>query len=143
MSEPRIDTNRHGCGSSSGNPCLIRENPWFRSWFALLAGTRTCSRVDLKTPLWEWFSGKMNMNWKDRITVDPQVCHGTACVAGTRIMVSVVLDNLAEGVSANEILASYPSLVQDDIAAAIAYAAELTRERVVPLAGGPTATGAA
>ena len=83
------------------------------------------------------------MNWRDRITVDPQVCHGTACIAGTRIIVSVVLDNLAEGVSTEDILTSYPSLVQDDIAAAIAYAAELTRERVVPLTGGPMSTGAA
>ena len=83
------------------------------------------------------------MNWQDRITVDPQVCHGTACIAGTRIMVSVVLDNLAEGISTKDILTSYPSLSRDDIAAAIAYAAELSRERVVPFAGGPMSTGAA
>lgn len=71
------------------------------------------------------------MNWKDRITVDPLVCHGKACIKGTRIMVSVILDNLAEGVGEEEILKSYPSLSPDDIKAAIAYAAELSRERVV------------
>lgn len=71
------------------------------------------------------------MNWRDRITVDPLVCHGKACIKGTRIMVSVILDNLAEGVSEEEILKSYPSLAYDDIKAAIAYAAELSRERLV------------
>lgn len=73
------------------------------------------------------------MNWRDRITVDPLVCHGKACIKGTRIMVSVILDNLAEGVSEAEILKSYPSLALDDIKAAIAYAAELSRERLVSL----------
>lgn len=76
------------------------------------------------------------MNWQERITVDPQICHGKACIRGTRVMVSVVLDNLAEGVSREEILTSYPSLVSEDIEAAIAYAAELARERVVPLSPG-------
>lgn len=73
------------------------------------------------------------MNWRERITVDPAVCHGKACVKGTRIMASVILDNLAAGVSDEEILQSYPSLTQEDIQAAIGYAAELARERVVGL----------
>jgi len=71
------------------------------------------------------------MNWRERITVDPLVCHGKACVKGTRIMVSVILDNLADDVNEKEILKSYPSLALDDIKAAIAYAAELSRERLV------------
>jgi uncharacterized protein (DUF433 family) len=73
------------------------------------------------------------MDWRERITVDPLVCHGKACIKGTRVMVSVILDNLAEGVSEEEILKSYPSLNPKDIKAAIAYAAELTRERLVVL----------
>jgi uncharacterized protein (DUF433 family) len=73
------------------------------------------------------------MNWRERITVDPLVCHGKACIKGTRIMVSVILDNLAEGVGDMEILKSYPSLTIGDIRAAIAYAAELSRERLVSL----------
>ncbi len=73
------------------------------------------------------------MNWRDRITVDPLVCHGKACIKDTRIMVSVILDNLAEGVGEIEIVESYPSLTLDDIKAAIAYAAELSRERLVSL----------
>lgn len=71
------------------------------------------------------------MNWQERISVDPQVCHGKACIQGTRIMVSVVLDNLAAGLSQGEILSSYPSLTPADIHAAVAYAAELVRERFV------------
>jgi uncharacterized protein (DUF433 family) len=71
------------------------------------------------------------MNWREKIAVDPLVCHGKACIRGTRIMVSVILDNLAEGVSETEILKSYPSLEPEDIKAAIAYAAELSRERLV------------
>ncbi len=76
------------------------------------------------------------MKWQDRITVDPQVCHGKACIRATRVMVSVILDNLAAGTSRGEILASYPSLVGEDIDAAMTYAAELTRERVVPIPSG-------
>lgn len=74
------------------------------------------------------------MDWKERISVDPLVCHGKACIKGTRIMVSVILDNLAAGVSQEEILRSYPSLRPDDIQAALAYAADLARERFVPIA---------
>jgi uncharacterized protein (DUF433 family) len=71
------------------------------------------------------------MKWQERITVDPAVCHGKACIKGTRVMVSVILDNLAAGVHQDEILKSYPSLAVADGQAAIAYAAELARERVV------------
>jgi uncharacterized protein (DUF433 family) len=75
------------------------------------------------------------MKWQERITVDPAVCHGKACIKGTRIMVSVILDNLAAGIGREEVLKSYPSLASADIQAAIAYAAELARERVVPVSG--------
>jgi len=71
------------------------------------------------------------MNWQDYITVDPSVCHGKACVKGTRIMVSVVLDNLAAGLTPEEIVRSYPSLSREAVQAAMSYAAELARERVV------------
>lgn len=73
------------------------------------------------------------MKWQDHITVDPAVCHGQACIRGTRVMVSVVLDNLAAGLTAEEILKSYPSLTKESTQAAIAYAAELARERVVSM----------
>ncbi len=57
-----------------------------------------------------------------RISVNPDVCHGKACIAGTRIMVSVILDNLAEGkTTIEEILENYPTLTKEDIQAAILY----------------------
>ena len=71
------------------------------------------------------------MKWMEYITVDPAVCHGKACIKGTRIMVSVVLDNLAAGLSPDEILKSYPSLTEEAIQAAMSYAAELSHERVL------------
>jgi uncharacterized protein (DUF433 family) len=73
------------------------------------------------------------MDWRARVSVDPAVMHGQTCIKGTRIPVSVVLDNLAEGHSADEIVKSYPSLTLDDIRAALAYAAEVAKERIVPL----------
>ncbi len=71
------------------------------------------------------------MKWQDYISVDPTVCHGKACIKGTRIMVSIVLDNLAAGLTSDEIVHSYPSLSREAIQAAMAYAAELARERIV------------
>lgn len=79
------------------------------------------------------------MNWREHITVDPAVCHGMPCFKGTRVMVSVVLDNLASGRTADEILRDYPSLRSEAIPAAIAYAAELARERIVELPGSDAA----
>ena len=73
------------------------------------------------------------MSWRKRISVDPNVCHGKACIKDTRIMVSVILDNLAAGESVERILKNYPTLKPEDIQAALLYAAELARERVVPL----------
>ncbi len=72
------------------------------------------------------------MSWQDRISVDPAICHGKACIQGSRVMVSVVLDNLAAGETSEQIAAAYRLTVQD-VQAAIAYAAELAKERFVPL----------
>ena len=73
------------------------------------------------------------MKWQDYITFDPAICHGRATIKGTRVMVSVVLDNFAVGLSVDEILQSYPSLSYETVQAAIAYAADLTREQIIPL----------
>lgn len=73
------------------------------------------------------------MNWRERIWIKPDVCKGRACVAGTRIPVSVVLDNLAEGLTPEEIMRSYPPLTLEDIRACLAYAASLAHEEVMPL----------
>ena len=67
------------------------------------------------------------------ISVDPAVCHGQACLRGTRIPVSVVLDALAEGMTEVDILAGYPSLTVEGIRAAAAYGAALAREELVLL----------
>lgn len=73
------------------------------------------------------------MDLRERIVTEPAICHGVATVRGTRIPVAVVLDNLAAGLTSDEIIAEYPSLQPDDIRAALAYAAEVTRERLLPL----------
>jgi uncharacterized protein (DUF433 family) len=73
------------------------------------------------------------MDWNKYVSIDPKICHGKACIRGTRVMVSVVLDNLAAGLTPEEIIKEYPSLTTEGIQAAIAYAADLARERVVPL----------
>ncbi len=73
----------------------------------------------------------MRPNWQERISADPQIAHGKPCIRGTRILVSVVLDNLAAGLSPDEILASYPPLTREDIMAVLAYAADLAHERTV------------
>ena len=77
----------------------------------------------------------MTMDWRQHITVtvDPAVCHGQACVRGTRIPASVVLDNLAAGLTADELFQSYPTLTREAVQTSVAYAAELARERVVAL----------
>ena len=59
-----------------------------------------------------------------RISVDLNICHGKPCFRGTRVMLSVVLDSLAEGATAEAVLADYPTLKSEDIQAALAYAAE-------------------
>jgi len=73
-------------------------------------------------------------DWNQRITIKSDVCHGKPCIRGTRIMVSVVLDNLADGLPPEEIVKEYPPLTLDDVRAAISYAATLTREEeILPL----------
>ncbi|HUY31319.1 MAG TPA: DUF433 domain-containing protein [Pirellulales bacterium] len=77
------------------------------------------------------------MNWRDRIGADPNVCHGKACIKGTRIMVSVVLDNLAAGEPEEAILNGY-HLEKEDLQAALLYAAELAHDRLITLPLGAT-----
>nr|WP_164928916.1 DUF433 domain-containing protein [Gloeobacter violaceus] len=72
------------------------------------------------------------MHWQERISVDPNICHGKVCIKGTRIMVSVILDNLAAGESHQAIMDSY-HIEEADIQAALFYAADLARDRMVAL----------
>jgi len=73
------------------------------------------------------------MPWQDYVSVSAAVAHGKACIRGTRIPVAVVLANLAQGLTPEEIIRSYPSLTPEAIQAALAYATDLAQERVLPL----------
>ena len=73
------------------------------------------------------------MNWREHIGIDPDRMHGLPCFRGTRVPVHVVLDNLAAGETAETILTEYPTLRPEHIPAAIAYAAALAHERVLPI----------
>ncbi|HMN28825.1 MAG TPA: DUF433 domain-containing protein [Caldilineaceae bacterium] len=68
-----------------------------------------------------------------RISINPEVCFGKPCIRGTRIWVSLILDLLADGLTIDEVIAEYPQLSVPDIYAAIAYGAELARQRYVAL----------
>jgi uncharacterized protein (DUF433 family) len=69
----------------------------------------------------------------DRISIDPRICHGQACVKGTRIPVHQIVRMLANGDTVEELLAEYPSLSREDIMACLEYAAELAEEQVTPI----------
>ena len=73
------------------------------------------------------------MDWKPFISTDPQIMHGAICFRGTRVPVSVVLDNLAAGETAEFIIGQYPSLKPEHVPAAISFAADLARERILSI----------
>ena len=75
-------------------------------------------------------------NLLQRISVDPNICHGKPCIRGHRVWVSLVLDLLADGLTHDQVLAEYPGLELDDIRACMAYGSEMTRERVVVIGRG-------
>ena len=64
-----------------------------------------------------------------RVSIDPNICFGKPCIRGTRLWVALILDFLASGMTIGEFLAEYPQLVADDVRAAIAYGANITRKR--------------
>jgi len=76
---------------------------------------------------------KKMKDWRERISINPNICHGKPCIVGTRIWVSLIVDNLAAGATDDEILDAYPSLTKEDIRVALAYAAEMARERYVDI----------
>lgn len=69
----------------------------------------------------------------DRIVTDSKICHGQACVKGTRIPVYVVLEALAAGMSVEQIIGDYPPLTSEDVRACVYYASLVTREEEMPL----------
>ena len=68
-----------------------------------------------------------------RLSIDPNVCFGKPCIRGTRIWVSMILDMLADGMTTDQVIAEYPQLAAEDVLAALAYAAEMTREHYVDM----------
>jgi uncharacterized protein (DUF433 family) len=69
----------------------------------------------------------------ERIRIDPNICFGKPTIRGTRIWVSLILDLLANSASVEELLADYPQLTREDVMPAIAYGAEMARERIIPI----------
>jgi uncharacterized protein (DUF433 family) len=68
----------------------------------------------------------------ERISIDPKICHGQACIKGTRIPVHQILHMLANGDTVEELIEEYPSIEREDILACLEYAASLTEEQVIP-----------
>ncbi|MDP8245884.1 MAG: DUF433 domain-containing protein [Candidatus Hinthialibacter antarcticus] len=81
----------------------------------------------------------MNLVQHPNISIDPNVCHGKPVIAGTRIIVSQLLDALASGASQEELLEDYPSLKKEDITAALSFASDLTNFHEVQSAQSPSA----
>jgi uncharacterized protein (DUF433 family) len=78
----------------------------------------------------------MRINWQNYISVDPEIHHGEPCITGTRIPVSMIVGSVADGMSFEEIIDSYPQLKKESVQAALAYAADVVRHDVfLPLAG--------
>ncbi len=75
------------------------------------------------------------MRWQEYISSDPTICHGKACITGTRVMATVILDSLAEGLRVEEIVENYPSVSREAVQATLLYAAEFAKERIAPLKG--------
>ena len=71
----------------------------------------------------------------ERITIDPSICHGQACIKGTRIPVHQIIGMLANGDTVEELLKEFPSLERDDILACLSYAAFLAEEQITPIGG--------
>lgn len=73
----------------------------------------------------------MNRRWQDRIAIDPEIHHGDPCIKGTRIPVAMLVGSLADGMTFDDIRQAYPQLTNEDIYAALAYAAEVMRQEIV------------
>jgi uncharacterized protein (DUF433 family) len=112
-----------GDAASASSAIVWRERSVIGSVDKSLEGRQPCSV-------------EATMDLRERITSDPETLHGKVRVKGTRIPVSLVLENLAAGLSHPEILSSYPSLTEEDIRACLAYAADLANERVVDMRTG-------
>ncbi len=71
------------------------------------------------------------VNWKDRISTDPGIHHGTACIKGTRVPISMIVGSFADGMTPEEIQQEYPQLTLEDMYAALSYAADIIHQEIV------------
>lgn len=75
------------------------------------------------------------VDWREYVTIDPELHHGDACIKGTRIPVTTIIGSLADGMTADEVIETYPQLTETQIQAALAYAADIMRQDLLlPLA---------
>jgi uncharacterized protein (DUF433 family) len=124
----RLDTLREGTGSSLSKLPSVLKIARSATIVVISSGAADNAAEDIAMA-----------NPLDRISIDPAVCGGKPCIRGTRIWVSLVLDFLASGTTEAELLGEYPQLTHDDVLAAIAYGAEASRERVIPVPVEPAA----
>jgi len=73
----------------------------------------------------------MKRRWQDRIAIDTNIHHGDPCIKGTRIPVAMVVGSLADGMTFDDIREAYPQMTNEDIYAALAYAAEVMHQEIV------------
>ena len=73
----------------------------------------------------------MKRQWQERVIIDPEIHHGEPCIKGTRVPVSIIVGSLADGMDFSEILKAYPQLVDGDIFAALAYAADILHQDII------------
>ena len=109
------------------------DNPWTLQPPSEVQSTLAPSPNDGSSPAFIGHTWVMTAEQLALIATDPGVCHGQACVAGTRVMVSVILDCLAAGMTEDEIVAEYPSVTIAGVRAAAAYGASLAHEDIIPL----------
>ncbi|MEW6263628.1 MAG: DUF433 domain-containing protein [Thermodesulfobacteriota bacterium] len=119
--------------------CVLepRGRPKAVAWAPVRPNTYTkgigCAKLILIITHTPYSRDEIMSNYLERITVDPNICHGAPCIKGTRIMVWLILEYMANGDSMADILDAYPGLTREDILACLAYASETARQRIVPI----------
>ena len=71
------------------------------------------------------------IDWKNKIVIDPEIHHGTPCIKGTRIPVSIIINSFADGMTVNDIMQEYPQLKNEDIYASLSYAADAVQHELI------------